>query len=114
MSNNKRNKTSIVKFLSITLMCGCLLFLTGLNFALFPSADAIALMVEEESSPNPIDEKSPETSRGASIIEEFLHENDCDLDATFLSKASLLRIHDAEKLQTIAYELISPPPDFIV
>jgi hypothetical protein len=93
-------------------MCSCLAFLTGINIFIYPS-DSIAInsdesIPEDKSFPVPVEEKS-ETSTSTSIIEEFLH-NSHDLELSWFEKMSIQKIHNAEQLQIVHYDLWSPPP----
>ena len=96
------------------LMGSCLVFLTGINLFIYPPVqwDCAAVIDETTENPDsfpvPVEEKS-ETSSSASIIEEFLH-NSHYLELSWLDKMAIQKIHNAEQLQIMHYELWSPPP----
>lgn len=102
------------KYIAIILMCSCLVLLTGINLLIYPNVSIAVEMDEsvgeDKSFPVPIEEKS-ETSSSASVIEEFLH-NSHNLDLSWFERLSIQKIHNAEKLQIVHYDLWSPPPKF--
>ncbi len=112
-SNNIQN-AGAAKVITVILMCFCLLFLTGINLVLYPS-DAVATATQdvqssdtEENLPtNPVEEK---TVSSTSLAEEFLHEH-FYLNVSVINKLMLHKIHEAEKLQIVHFELLSPPPE---
>jgi hypothetical protein len=103
------------KIITVLLMCFCLLFLTGINFVLYPP-DLIAAVTDleegetENNNPSgPVEEK---TVSSGSLAEEFLHDH-FYLDVSVINKLLLHKIHEAEKLQIVHFEILSPPPDSI-
>jgi hypothetical protein len=65
---------------------------------------------DQASIPVSPEEEKTERSGSASIIEEFLHHSH-DLELSWFEKISIQKIHDAEQLQIVHYELLSPPPE---
>lgn len=103
-------KTITVLFLFL-----CLLFLTGINFILYPSYNLVAAVADmnggetEDTSPSgPVEEKTA----SASLAEEFLHEH-FYLNVALVNNLMLHKIHEAEKLQIVHSELLTPPPESI-
>ncbi|MEP7163066.1 MAG: hypothetical protein ABI741_00150 [Ferruginibacter sp.] len=105
------------KIVTAVLMCFCLLFLTGVNFIVFPQqeTDTITSLVtpgkQTDKDPSaPVEEKSS-SSNSLSVQEEYLHErhtlHEIIGTAVLLQHKNLIM----EKLQTVHFELISPPPD---
>lgn len=97
-----------------------LLLLTSINFFIYasPESDIKSCwsMANEEESPetnNPCspagpDEKAP--NKPVSVNEEYIHEGP-DLDHPFwIDPLFAHKIHEAEKLQIVHYELVTPPP----
>ena len=97
-----------------------LLLLTSMNFFIYASPDSAikiswAPTNEEESpetnspcSPAGPDEKAP--NKPVSVNEEYIHEGP-DVDHPFgLESMFTHKIHEAEKLQIVHFELITPPP----
>ncbi|MCE3282110.1 MAG: hypothetical protein K0Q66_847 [Chitinophagaceae bacterium] len=93
-------------------MSFCLVFLTGVNFVLYPPdcQDAMACVADDTTVPFPVEEERSETSTSTSIVEEYLH-NSHDLELSWFEKMSMLKIHDAQQLQIVHFELWSPPPE---
>jgi hypothetical protein len=102
---------------SVMLIC-CLIFLTSLNYFVYPSADSgqqVASMMDhsEDNSnkPNPsgpTEEKSG--SSGFSILEEFLHENHPSLNFEILNQQYQHQVAEADKIPVFHGDLVSPPP----
>lgn len=95
-------------------MCLCLVFLTGINFFVYPPGEKEIISCnansEEKSSPVSPEEERSERSGTNSIIEEFLHHSH-GLELSWFEKMSIQRIHDAAQLQIVHYELLVPPPE---
>ena len=104
------------KIITAVLMCFCLLFLTGVNFIVFPQNSSAKISLNDtgkqgEKDPSaPVEEKSS-SGNSLAVQEEYLHE--ChSIDDVTGSEISLQHKNlVAEKLQTVHFELISPPPD---
>ncbi|WP_276480674.1 hypothetical protein [Paraflavitalea pollutisoli] len=97
-----------------------LTLLTSMNFFIYTAKDAAAesswTATNEEESPessNPCspagpDEKAP--NKPVSVNEEYIHEGP-DLDHPFwIDPLFAHKIHEAEKLQIVHSELLTPPP----
>jgi hypothetical protein len=97
-----------------------LLLLTSMNFFIYASPDSSLKSCwtptgEEESpennnpcSPTGPDEKSP--SKPVSVNEEYIHEGP-NVDNPFgINPLFAHKIHEAEKLQIVHFELLTPPP----
>jgi hypothetical protein len=103
------------KIISIIIMCASLLFLTGVNFFLFPqnNKDAISVFAgypeDNEIPQGPVEEKSTENKNLTSVQEEYLHEQSLR-DLAWFNKLSLHKIHKAEKLHIVYHEILVPPP----
>ncbi len=100
-------------------MCFCLSFLTCINIVLYQANNgaikvSLTPVPEEETVPSgPVEEKAPEKNSSTSIIEEFLgapHQ----VELSFFNKSVLHKIHIAEKLQIVHFELLSPPPELFI
>ena len=113
--NNISSSThSINKIVSVFVMCIGLLFLNGANFfvyaeqhfekKIYASNDS-----EDNEAPSPVEEKS-KSSNGLTDQEEYLHDKHSFKELELLGTVLHHRILDAEKLQVVHYELISPPP----
>jgi len=97
-----------------------LLLLTSMNFFLYPSSDTKAKSCwspttgGDEESPetgnNPAgpDEKSP--NKPISVNEEYIHEGPEVENPLWVNMLFEHKIHEADKLQIVHYELITPPP----
>lgn len=107
-ANNRSRYPSWKQFVSIGVMCFCLLFLTGANFLIYPpGADYSAYDMAE--APMPVEEKSTETQSLTSIQEEYLHEHQ-SLDRISFNLKSLHKIHVAERLPLVILEEKYSPP----
>lgn len=97
-----------------------LLLLTSMNFFIYASPDAPiktcwSATNDEESpetsnpcSPTGPDEKAP--NKPVSVNEEYIHEGP-DLDHPFwIDPLFAHKIHEAEKLRIVHFELVTPPP----
>lgn len=98
-------------------MCLCLLLLTGMNFFTYPvqsgsiiSTTGNSGSTKEKDPRGPVEEKSSNNSSSSIIQEEYLHENEHKKELTYLSQLIHDKILEAEKLQIVHYELVSPPP----
>jgi hypothetical protein len=122
MTCKKSNKKTITvgKLLSICLMVFCLLFLTSLNFFVYPSgSDAMQSSVfgmNTEESDNdyppsgPTEEKSCNSS--VTIAEEILHEAHPEFDFKASNQLYLHHIAEAQKIEMFHPERVLPPPKF--
>lgn len=99
------------QFLSVTLMCACLLLLTGANFVIYPSQLTTTEQRDRESKapPTPTEEKSGETKAPTSIQEEYLHEHGCS-HLRWINNIALHKIHVAEKLPFAPSRKVYSPP----
>ncbi|MEP7258827.1 MAG: hypothetical protein ABI687_10565 [Flavitalea sp.] len=107
------------RLLSIALMVFCLTFLTSLNYFLYPSSSDTTVVANNgygsedtdngypSSSGGPSEEKA---SSGFSILEEFLHENHLAISFATMNKIFLHKVAEAQKIEMVHTELISPPP----
>ena len=113
-------KVPAIKFVSIIFMIFCLVFLTTLNFFLYPSsiasAGTAAAAKDNEDAGNdypsskaPTEEKSS-SGGGSSVLEEFLHENHPAINFAQMNKIFLHMVDEAQKIAMVHTELISPPP----
>lgn len=120
----KNQKTATIhsafrEIFSVVLMTACLLFLTAVNFFLYPqhfdtessllAATNAQNRSEELPAPIPTEEKSTES--GLSLMEELLHEHHLLTELTALNKIFQHIIAEADKLQIVHFELLSPPPE---
>jgi hypothetical protein len=106
-------KLSLRKITSIIIMCASLLFLTGINFFLFPQNNKNIISAfsgnGKEIPQGPVEEKSTENKSLASVQEEYFHEHTLK-EFVWCNDLFLHKIHKAEKLQIVYYEIVSPPP----
>jgi hypothetical protein len=103
----------VKQHIAVWVMGFCLVFLTGVNFVLYPSSPADTMECassDETSAPLPVEEERSGASTSAQIAEEFLH-NSHDLELSWFGKMAMLKVHDAAQLQIVHYELWSPPPE---
>lgn len=99
-----------------------LILLTSMNFFIYPSSDTKAKSCwtsaggGDEESPengnnsNPAgpDEKSP--NKPISVNEEYIHEGPEADNPIWVNMLFEHKIHEAEKLQVVHFELVTPPP----
>jgi len=96
-------------------MCFCLLFLTGINFIIYPpSHHSFCLSsahndASDEESPVPTEEKSS-SKTSVTVQEEYIHDTFNIRSLSDFVTASKYKIPAAEKLQIVHFELVSPPP----
>ena len=99
-----------------------LVFLTSVNFFLYPSSEKSVKSVvcatdipDEESSrdlpnsPAGPDEKSPNAP--VSVTEEYVHEHDNPINPLLMNAIFQHMVHETEKLQVVHFEILSPPPE---
>jgi hypothetical protein len=114
-SNISRQSFSVTKIVSVMMMCLCLLLLIGDNFFVYTigsdNTKNISMItdIDENESPNPVEEHS-KSNQGLTIQEEYLHERHSYKDFAWLTMLLYHRVLEAEKLQIVHYELVSPPP----
>ncbi len=106
------------KIISAVMLICCLIFLTSLNYFVYPSTDsecqASSLTDKSEDSGSkpdpsgPTEEKSGNT--GFSILEEFLHENHPILNFEILNQQYQHQVAEADKIPVFHGDLVSPPP----
>lgn len=113
----KDGEVSFRKFLSVCTLISCLLFLTSVNYFLYPSEDAnnpsaTASQSDNTASDNdvsgPTEEKS--SSSGLSLAEEMVHETHPTVNFNVTNFYYLHHIAEAEKLEIFHPEIILPPP----
>lgn len=119
MEKKKKIKTTInpAKMISIGVMCFCLLFLTGVNFFVYPPSDPACHgsishqgnNTSDEESPTPVEEKSS-AKTGITVQEEYVHDVELVKGSVDIVYSSEHKIPAEEKLQIVHFELISPPP----
>ncbi|NML19672.1 hypothetical protein HHL16_02250 [Pseudoflavitalea sp. G-6-1-2] len=113
-----RTQPAVRAALAVGLMC-LLVLLTTINFFIY-SGDAkeqvqysCVTSAEEEaqSNPNPAgpDEKSP--GNPVSITEEYIHEGEDSVDPYWINALFRHKIHAAEQLKLVHFEILSPPPE---
>ena len=97
--------------MSVTVMCACLLLLTGVNFFYYPPGQdpATYTMTSEEAPQVPTEEKSSETKNLTQVQEEYLHDGHA-AEAFWFNLASLHKIHQAEKLAKVPSDPLYSPP----
>lgn len=116
MTRNKKISPglSLTKIVSIIVMSLCLLFLTGVNFFVYPSSGMsygkyMGPETGDEETPAPVEEKSS-SKTGLTIQEEYIHDHNLTKDLSAFIILSKHKIPAEEKLQIVHFELISPPP----
>lgn len=113
-----RTQPVVRAFLSVGLM-SLLLLLTSINFFIYSgnAKEVVAYSCVEsdedcsQGNPNPAgpDEKSP--GNPVSITEEYIHESE-GAESPFWTNALFShKIHEAEKLNIVHYDIFSPPPE---
>ncbi|HAO47232.1 MAG TPA: hypothetical protein DCQ97_09915 [Chitinophagaceae bacterium] len=115
-ANTISTKAKLVRFVTAVLMCGCLLFLTGINFFVYGSGKQVCMVEQQPDSDEP-EEKAPEkpveekSSNTSNIQEEYVHE--LHLQQGFAATGESLKYNllDEAKLAIVHFELTSPPPD---
>jgi hypothetical protein len=101
------------RMLSVAVMVLGLLLLTGSNFIIYSDyhqAKQVCQQQDSQEVPGPLEEKSKSSGGALNIVEEYLHEKHSFKELSWLDDLLRHRIMDAEKLQIVHYELISPPP----
>lgn len=102
------------RLLSVAVMVFGLLLLTGANFIVYSdyqhNQQHLCQQQDSQEAPTPVEEKSKSSSGGISIQEEYLHERHSFKELSWLDDLLRHRIMDAEKLEIVHYELVSPPP----
>jgi hypothetical protein len=117
MKKNRKIETVLGarKVISIGIMCLCLLFLTTVNFLIYPPSQVpVASLIHsndsnDEESPAPVEEKSS-SKTGLTVQEEYIHELHLLQNLSAFVVLSKHKIPAAEKLQVVHFELDSPPP----
>lgn len=112
-----RTQSTVRVFLSVGLMC-LLLLLTTINFFIYSGEvkqhneySCVAANEDASSNPNPTgpDEKSP--GNPISITEEYIHEGEDSVDPFWINALFRHKIHEAEQLKLVHFDIISPPPE---
>ncbi len=119
-TSKKYQAVTLRKIIPAAGMMLLLLLLTSMNFFIYASPDSgvktcWSASNEEEApetngpcSPTGPDEKAP--NKPVSVNEEYIHEGP-DMDHPFGIESILAhKIHAAEKLQIVHFELVTPPP----
>lgn len=108
---------SAKKLFSVFIMAFGLLLLTGANFIVYADNFCCKQLCKTETekndteAPSPVEEKSKSSNSGPTVQEEYLHDNKhSHKEFAWLDILLRHRIMDAEKLQIVHYELVSPPP----
>ena len=111
-------KHQLLKYAAATVMCGCLFFLTGINFIIYGSDAQIISIVLEAAEENASDESSPEkpaeekSSTGSvSIQEEYVHEVSLNHRLAAVDNPIQYQLLDDARLAIVHFELLSPPPN---
>lgn len=100
---------SIFTVISVVLLCKCLVFLTTINFFLYPSSSNRIYHQQKGDTQTPIEEKS-NSSNSSVIQEEYIHQTSC---IPMYYEEHLSREYNsyiASFLPIVHYELVSPPP----
>ncbi len=114
-AKNKYKHPGTGRILSVILMFLCLVFMTSLNYFLYPSPEqAVSGISINKSSNNippsgPTEEKS--SSSGVSIIEEFLHDPHPVINFSIQRSPQMHCMAGADKVLVYHGELLSPPPE---
>ena len=107
------------KIFTVLLMGFCLWLLTGLNFFAYPlkqdfkkytAGNNIPDKTDNKNIPQAPEEEKSSSGNNGSIQEEYIHEKDHSRDFNLALMPVLNKSHDDEKLPTVHFELISPPP----
>lgn len=114
-----RTQPAVRATLSVVLM-SLLLLLTSINFFIY-GGDAkmqlqyTCIQAEDDcgaqSNPSPAgpDEKSP--GNAITLTEEYIHEGEHDVDPFWINALFRHKIHAAEQMKLVHFEIISPPPE---
>ncbi len=107
------------KIFTVLLMAFCLWLLTGLNFFVYPltqdfnqytSGNKMPSKSDTKNIPQAPEEEKSSSANNGSIQEEYIHEKDHSKDFNLALMPVQTKSHDEEKLPTVHFELISPPP----
>ena len=106
------------KFMSAVMLICCLIFLTSLNYFVYPSTDSYCLASsmtdQSEDSGNKPNPSGPTEEKaggsGFSVLEEFLHENHPALNFEILNQQYQHQVAEADKIPVFHGDLVSPPP----
>src|SRR4051812_46492707 len=110
-SHKKTQKIGLRKLISVIFFCCSLLFLTGINFFLYPPekhSNFFSFCDNDDSSQGPVEEKAPGNKGVSTIQEEYLHEHS-SIELLCFNSLSLHKIHAAEMLQLGYDEILVPP-----
>lgn len=96
-------------------MCGCLLFLTGINFFVYGQAENKYSIQQCDINSSQGESSDGEESSGCAsnlvIQEEYVHEFHIEHQHMLINKATMYALLNEEKNYMVHYELIAPPPD---
>lgn len=111
-------KIGFREMFSVVLMSGCLLFLTAVNFFLYPPNADIShshtnanSQSKSEDLPVSIPTEEKSTESGLSLIEELFHEQHLHGESNTLNKMFQHIVAEAGKLQVVHSERFTPPPE---
>ena len=109
-------RVGLAKLVSVIMMIASLVFLTSINYFIYPAHKQTSqVSAEKDSSKNnippsgPTEEKS--SSSGVSILEEFLHDPHPVISFGVEDALRFHGIADAGKILVYHGELLSPPPE---
>lgn len=92
-------------------MCGCLLFLTGINFFVYGQAENKHSTEQFDSSSSEEQSSDGEESSDLIIQEEYVHEFHLEHQPIVSNIVTKYATLVEEKNHMVHYELIAPPPD---
>jgi hypothetical protein len=106
---------TLSRAVSVMVMIMGLVFLTGANFLVYSDYYHNRTAYQQQESqqgeaPSPVEEKSKSANGGINVQEEYLQEKHSFKELAWLNALLRHRIMDAEKLEIVHYELVSPPP----
>lgn len=97
-----------LKILSVAFLCSCLVFLTTINFLIYPPSCSSICYQQNDEQQIPTEEKSPSSS--SAVQEEYLHHTNCIPPVYYKKISTEYLISSAEQLPVVHFELICPPP----
>ncbi|MBK7376780.1 MAG: hypothetical protein KTQ13_00925 [Ferruginibacter sp.] len=114
-SRSIQTKAKLVRFTTAIFLCGCLLFLTGINFLVYGNSNTVCMFEQadtggpkDEAPEKPVEEKSSGVSN---MQEEYVHEQHLLRGLTAADNTFKYFLMDEARLAIVHFELISPPPD---
>jgi len=113
--NNISFKQKLLKYTAALVMCGCLLFLTGVNFFVYGQAENKYSVQQCDNNSSKGESSDGEGSSGyasnLTIEEEYVHESHVEHQLMLINKKTKYALLDEEKNYMVHFELIAPPPD---